>query len=199
MAIFSSYAPQTFLPTLLMLCFGYVGFRLYQQKQISRRIAILGGLGLAVLTILTIHLGLTMVRTIDGFRSLQPEQVKAIGFYDESLANYSCRPANGEMPPQCLALEVTDPQLLRNLVVAFPDSSAYSPNHEGARNRYLVRLSLADGSEQWFILGKGNKRNPQTAWLEFNSGLNGGWHYGVYVNPKLYRVLTRDLKLKKWR
>ncbi len=192
------YTVQILLTPLLPLFFGYVVYRLYLEKKFTLSVLKKIWVGLVGVFFLLCLNSFNGIMAIESFRRLKPDQVQFMHFYDEARDYGLCRPSGTQMPDICLEQSVSDPGLIAKLVPAFHSSSAYAPNHEGAKDRYLLKIQLKSGQILWVILGKGNRKTPQTAWLEFNSGIRDGMHYGVYLNEPLYQVLMTELKLKKW-
>lgn len=191
------YAEQIFLTPFIPLFFGVVMFFLRREGKISRGAWQLALIILPILFLLAVLNSLAGMRAVDGFRRLGPEQIREIVLIDESRDNYRCRPVNGAVASQCQELEITDARMLARLNATFPAARSYAPNHEGPRDRYLMRIDLREGGPIWVVLGRGTRRNPQTAWLGFNSNIDNGMHYGVYTSEPLYAVLA-ELRLKKW-
>lgn len=192
------YTMQVFLSPLFPLFFGYVVYRLYLEKKFTLSALKKIWAGLAVVFVFLCFNSWNGIMAIESFRRLKPEQVQSLHFYDEARDYGLCRPNGTQMPESCLEQSVTDPKLMARLVPAFHSSSAYAPNHEGAKDRYLLKIQLKSGKILWVILGKGNRNSDQLAWLEFNSGIRDGMHYGVYLNAPLFGVLSTQLKLQKW-
>ncbi len=192
------YSVQILLTPLLPLFFGYVIYRLYLEKKFSLSASKKIWAGLALFFLLLCLNSWNGIQAIESFRRLRADQVLSVNFYDEARDYGLCRPEGNQLPANCLEQSVTDPRLIAKLVPTFQSSSAYAPNHEGAREKYLLSIHLKSGQVLWAILGKGNRNTDQLAWLEFNSGIRDGMHYGVYLNEPLFHVLMTELKLKKW-
>lgn len=191
------FTAQVFIAPLVALVFASVLLKLKQEAQLSPLQARWGLGAVGVIFGLLCWNSWNGIRAIQAFRSLKPAAVQRILFYDESRHNYGCLLGRKPLPRDCVVLAIQDPALIRQVVATFPQTRAYAPNHEGAKNRYLMRLVLAQGKDLWLILGQGNRHQKETAWVEFNSHIGDGWHYGVYLDQPLYQVL-KGLHLPKW-
>ncbi len=192
------YTMQVILSPLVPLFFGFVVYRLYQAGQFTQSALTKIWSGLAVVFLLLCGNSWMGIMAVESFRRLKPEEVQVLNFYDEARDYARCRPSGTQMPATCLEQSISQPSTIAKLVSTFHATSAYAPNHEGAKDRYLLNIRLKSGKSMWMILGKGNRSTPQTAWIEFNSGIRDGMHYGVYLNEPLYHVLSTQLKLQKW-
>lgn len=190
-------AMQVYLPSLGLLGFSYLFLRLRSEGKLSglatRRLLA----AVAVLFLGSVWYGLNGYRAMRELVELQPGQVRSICFFDEGADQYRFA-GDPEAHPECLERELTDPDRIASFVLALPHLTPYGPNHEGARNRYLVRIGRTDGTFLRFILGKGTRYASDVAWIELNSNTRDGWHYGVYLNRPLHRELVASSTLSKW-
>ena len=195
---FFNYSLNILVLPLLAIMFGFALLQIAREKHFSSRIRRLIFIVWAVFFVMILNYGLKAVQTLDFFRALKPEQVENISFYDENQDFPHCRPERNSLPPACRVLELTDPVQIQELVITFKETMRYAPNHESARERYLLRIGLKSGEALWLILGKGSRHRPDTAWLEFYSQITSGWAYGVYLDDALYRALIKQNRLPKW-
>lgn len=123
------------------------------------------------------------VSEIYGFRHIDPGTVTQIHFMpvDDNKQETVTITAKEQITPLIKALSKTFP---------------YAPNHETIPSPwYRVTVSLENGEEVMFRLGRGNSEYPFTSWLEFGSSQSLG---GVYQNKSFYYAL-RKLNLPLWK
>lgn len=80
---------------------------------------------------------------------------------------------------------VTAPEDISRLIFALRETYPYSPDHEKLESPfYTAGIVLASGGKIVFRLGRGNRVDSSSAWLEF--GRRGML---IYQNPRLYRTI----------
>ncbi len=192
-------APQAYLPPLICLGFIFIFYKLLRGGKIEERFALGGGAFFLFLFFLLLFQGIREVRFLGYLRNLPPEEVRAVSFFDLERGHYAFGPGDPDFAKVCLEIEITDRAKIREIVQALGNLTPYAPNHEGPHQSYVVRVDRTSGDPFWFVLGHGTRRNRQTAWIEFNSNITGGWHSGVYLSPPLYKLLTTGPGLAKWK
>lgn len=81
-------------------------------------------------------------------------------------------------------IAVSKPTVVERIAQSLGDTTPYSPHHEGISHPWRLNVNLNDGSSITLHLGRGNRSNPETVWVQFG--------VEVYQNPSLRRVLAEE-------
>lgn len=158
------FAPQAIIPFGLFA--GIAAGACYLWSQSKTRLAVPLALALIPAAGTVCFYSAPHMRKVERLRDLLPEEIEEVRIEN---------PSNGNK------VVIRDRAILDRVAKALRDTSPYSPNHEGISRTKQIQIRLVDGSAIDFRIGKGNRAQPKTVWIEFD--------VEVYQSPSLYPVL----------
>jgi hypothetical protein len=145
----------------------------------------------AVAAVFSILLVAFVYGCVDGLGHMRKVlELRFLGSKPDSVESIELVPPASDTSTPAALMRLTGRNRIRAILEALRKTYPYSPNHEGIRNAWQMRLRLQSGERLIFELGQGNRAHPDAAWITFDRC--------VYQNEKLNRTLTVDLGLPLW-
>ena len=167
------YAVQTVLPFMILLGF-FVAIWIFSKDKLKLVIICLTFFPLSLWT----YYEAKNIVLIESLKRLDHQTIRSI----------EISPAT--RPNKDLSLLITNPNDLKIFAESLSVTTPYSPNHESIKEVRRVTVMMKSGGRFDFNIGKGNRANAETVWLEFG--------VKVYQNPALYRALFANSQLNPW-
>lgn len=191
-------ATPNFLSVALM--FVLIAFAVAQKarkgKPWSQRsvAAVIGVILLAM--VFPLQRSFRFILRIHSLRNLDPQTVAGVRFYAYQPGRpFDIAAADAEK-------EITRPDRLAAFTAALSDMSPYLPDRDRMKGVYIASIVRKDGRMILIPLGKGNRKNPDAAFIKFfTAGYlrhgSGLYSHGEYQSKKLYAFID-SLNLEKW-